>query len=317
VPFNSNIERTGAAALMPEEVTREIIQGVPQSSAVMSLARRLPNMSRKQTRMPVLDSLPLAYFVDGDTGLKQTTTMAWDNKYLDAEEVAVIVPIPEAVLDDTDYDIWGEVRPRVSEAIGKVFDAAVFFGTNAPTAWPDDLKTAAVAAGNSADLSTIVAAGGDLYDAIMGEDGSIAKIEADGFMATGHVAPTAMRSKLRGLRDANGVPIFTRSMQEGNRYELDGDPMLFPLNGIQDSTNVLMFSGDWTQLVWAVRQEITYKILTESVIQDGSGNIIYNLAQQDMVALRAVIRLAWQVPNPINSEEETEANRFPFSILVP
>jgi hypothetical protein len=44
---------------------------------------------------------------------------------------------------------------------------------------------------------------------------------------------------------------------------------------------------------------------------------VYNLAQQDMVALRAVMRIGWQVPNPINRVEETEANRYPFALLIP
>lgn len=62
-------------------------------------------MSSKTYKMPVLDMLPLAYFVNGDTGQKQTTKMMWDKKFITAEEIAVIVPIPEAVLDDSDYDI--------------------------------------------------------------------------------------------------------------------------------------------------------------------------------------------------------------------
>ena len=111
--FNSQITRTDADALIPEAVSREIIQGVPTTSQVMRLGRRLPNMPRNKTRLPVLSALPTAYFVNGDTGLKQTTEMLWANKYLNAEELAVIVPIPEAVLADADYDIWGEIRPRI------------------------------------------------------------------------------------------------------------------------------------------------------------------------------------------------------------
>jgi len=41
------------------------------------------------------------------------------------------------------------------------------------------------------------------------------------------------------------------------------------------------------------------------------------LMQQDMLALRAVMRIGWQVPNPINRLQETEANRYPFSVLIP
>jgi hypothetical protein len=66
-----------------------------------------------------------------------------------------------------------------------------------------------------------------------------------------------------------------------------------------------------------MRQDITYKLLDQAVIQDGAGNIVYNLAQQDMVALRAVMRLAWQVPNPINKLNTNAATRFPIGVLKP
>jgi HK97 family phage major capsid protein len=323
LPYNSLIDRTGAGALIPEGVSREIIQSVAETSAVMRLGRRLPNMTSAVTRMPVLSALPTAYFVTGDTGLKQTTEVSWDNKYLNAEEIAAIIPIPEAVLDDAGYPIWDQVRPLVVEAIGNAFDAAVLFGTGAPAAWPDDILTAATAAGNVVDESTQVAAGDDLYDILLGTNGVVAKVEEDGFMVSGHIAPMALRGRLRGLRDDSGQPIFHRSgdngqnMQADSRWELDGEPILFPRNGAMNAASVLDFAGDWNQLVYAIRQDITWKVLDQAVIQDNTGAIIYNLPQQDMVALRAVIRLAWQVPNPINRLQSTEANRYPFAVLVP
>jgi hypothetical protein len=77
-----------------------------------------------------------------------------------------------------------------------------------------------------------------------------------------------------------------------------------------------MISGDWTKLVYAMRQDMTFKILDQAVIQDASGNIIYNLAQNDMVAIRAVMRLGFALPNPINRMEETAASRSPFCVLT-
>lgn len=308
------ISRSDAGALMPEDAAQVVIDGMPESSAIMRLGRQLPNMSRTQRRMPVVDSLLTAYFVTGDTGQKQTSKMAWANKYINAEELAVIVPIPENVLDDSEYDIWSQVQPRISEAFGIAFDAAVMRGTNAPAAWPTNLLAGSLAAGNQVVLG---AAGGDLYDDIMGEGGVIAKVEEDGFMVNGHVAALNLRSKLRGLRNDDGQPIFVSSLQAGGGYELDGNSIFFPRNGSMDAASALLFSGDWDQLVWATRTDITYKLLDQAVIQDTNGDILYNLAQQDMVALRAVMRIGWQLPNPINRIQSVEASRYPFATLVP
>ena len=136
-------------------------------------------------------------------------------------------------------------------------------------------------------------------------------------MHSGAAADTSMRARLRGLRDADGQLLFTRSMQEGTPYALDGEPMYFPRNGSWDVAQAHMILGDWNQLVFTIRQDITYKIFDQAIIQDAAGNIVYNLAQQDMVALRAVMRVGWQVPNPINRLQETEADRYPFAALIP
>ena len=314
--FDNVISRTDAAALIPEEVSAEIMKTLPEKSAVLSLGRRLPNMSRYQQRMPVQSALASAYFVAGDTGLKQTSEVNWENIYVTAEELAVLVPIPEAVLDDADYDIWGEVKPSLEEALGLAIDQAVLYGTNAPASWPSSLLVGATAAGHVISAAAYT----DLYEAIMAEtaagvDGDLMLIEADGFMATGHVGHMSMRGMLRGVRDVNGQPIFNRSMQDKNRYELDGSPILFPRNGSVVAGSSLLISGDWTQLVYSIRQDITYKVLDQAVIQDNTGAIVYNLAQQDMVALRAVLRLGWQLPNPINRMNAVAGTRYPFAIL--
>ena len=323
MPYNSLISRTDAAALIPEDVSNVLLADIAGSNPILQLARRLPNMSRAQTRMPVLGSLAIAYFVSGDTGLKQTTELTWENKYVDAAEVAAIVPIPESVLEDADYDIWGQVRPELVRAFNKTIAQAVLYGTNIPATWTTNLGAAGLVAGSTAAGHTISeAAYADLYEAILGEtaggvDGQVMLVEADGFMVNGHMAHVSMRGKLRNVRDANGNPIFTRSIQDATRYALDGAPVFFPLDGSMVASSSLDIAGDWQQLVWSIRQDMTYKILTEAVIQDAAGNIVYNLAQQDMVALRAVMRLGVALPNPINAMNETDATRYPFAVLTP
>ena len=305
------IDRTGAESLIPTQESNEIIQGVVTQSAVLQRGRRLANMTSRQYKMPVLDMLPIAYFVNGDTGQKQTTKQAWDKKYITAEEIAVIIPIPEAVLDDSEYDIWAEVRPRIVEAFGKVIDGAILFDVNKPDSWRDGVVTTATKAGSVVTLGSA----DNLYDKIMGEDGVIAKVESSGYFVNGHMADISMRAKLRGLKDENGNPIFKSDMQSGTNYALDGSPMNFPNNGSFDKSKALMISGDFSQLTYAIRQDITFKLFTEGVVQNTDGTIAYNLMQNDMVALRAVMRLGWEIPNPINSVQKDKAKRCPFSLL--
>jgi hypothetical protein len=104
---------------------------------------------------------------------------------------------------------------------------------------------------------------------------------------------------------------------QGNRYgddlsatNIHGANVLYPMRGLWPANTTGLaeaIAGDWGQLVLGIRQDITYKVLDQAVIQDGSGNIVYNLAQQDMVALRVVFRAGWQVSNPINATSRPRA----------
>lgn len=293
--------RADVEALIREQIVSTVFQDAPKQSTFMSMARRLPNMTSKQTRIRVLDFLPTAHWVNGDTGMKQTTRQAWDNVYLTAGELAVIVPIPESVFDDAEMDIMGEITPRVNEAIGQKVDAATIFGDNRPPEWQADIITLARQAGNNVSP----AEGKDWYDLILGEDGAFAKVENDGYGVSGAIAPMNFKSKLRGLRDANGNPIFMRTMQESARYTLDGSPLTFPENGGFFPNIAQLVVGDFSQAVYAIRQDIAVKILDQGVIQDPeSKEIVYNLAQQDMIALRIVFRMGWALPNPATRMNE-------------
>ncbi len=316
MPTNSIVDRIDASALIPEDAAREIIQATTESSALLSVARRLPNMSRKQQRIPVVSTQPTAYFVTGDTGLKNTSDMAWDNVYLNAEELAVIVPMPQALLDDADYNIAQEMRPHLVEAdfVSQVrrmqregFHLAYLEADGV-------VRAVAVAAGNNVALG----AGTDVYDDLLGASGVWSKVEADGYMVNGTIAATTFMGRLRGLRDGvGGQPIFLQGGLQGQpNYTLLGTPVFFPRNGGFDASATHAFAGDWSQIVYSIRQDISYTIADQGVITDNAGNIVYNLFQQDMVALRAVMRVAIAVPNPINKLQGTAANRYPIGVLT-
>ena len=327
MPYNSIISRADSASLVPAEISNEILDSVATMNPVLQLARRLPNLSTSQRRLPILSALATAYFVTGDTGLKQTSEVNWANRFIDAEELAVIVPISQAVLDDVaggSFDIWSQVRPEMERAISIAVTGAVLYGTNIPATWTVNLNGAAgLIAGSTAAAQTIhSAAYADLYEAILGQTGAAVNgqfmmVEAQGFPVTGSVAHVGMRGLLRNTRSMTGELIFKTNMQDPTRYELDGTPIYFPTDGTLALATCASIAGDWSQLVYAMRQDITWTLATEGVIQDATGAIVYNLFQQDMVALRAVIRLGVALPNPPTRMNigAAVAARFPFSVL--
>ena len=308
--YNSIISRSEADVFIPIEVAGEILQSALQESAALSLFPHV-SMSAKQRRIPVVSALPVAYFFSGDTGLKQTTEMAWSGKYLEAEELAAIVPIPEAVLDDADFDLWGAIQPRLAEAIGRALDAAIFFGTNKPATWGAALVPGATAAGNTYARGTNNAAAGGIAADI---SGLFSVVEADGYAVDAVVAIPSLKGLLRNARDAQGV--LLSEVSAGSIFGATlktAMPGLWPAPALGSAEAV---AGDFTQGILGVRQDLTYKVLDQAVITDAAGVVIYNLAQQDMVALRVVARYAWQIANPMTFDNPTDATRFPFAVLT-
>ena len=277
----------------------------------MQLMRRLPNMSTKTQKMPVLSLLPSADFVNGDSGMKITTNAAWKDKQLVVGEIAAIVPVPQAVIDDADYDIWGQVQPLLIESFGRIFDNQVFNGGNpkAPVEWPLGIIPQATTAGNVVTMGT----GSDVLDDI---NNAFGLLEEQEYEVTGMAAQKTLRTALRGLRNENRDFLF-QSPTSGSDQNPFGVPIYFAGRGVWDKTKATGILGEWSNAVYSMRQDMTFQIFDTGVISDDAGKVVYNLLQQDMVALRAVMRLAWQVTNPIDIDRTDIITTFPFAIIKP
>lgn len=298
----NRIEKTNVDALLEEQVVSEIFKDVQKESKAMSLFRRLPNMTSDKTKLRVSDSLPIAYFVDENknNGRKQLTNSAWKNVYLTAEELAVIVPIKENLLNDVDVDLWGEIKPQLITAIAKAVDDAIFNGTGAPTSWGDGIIPQIKAKGKN------VTETGKLYSDI---NDVMTEVETSGYDVNTLLGGVNLKGKFRMMTDTTGQPLNTTEIGSLRREFLD--------NGAWDSTKATLIAGDFNQAVYAIRQDVTYKVLDQAVIQDPtSGDILYNLAQEDMVALRVTFRMGYAIPNPVTSLDGT-TSRYPFAVLTP
>lgn len=309
MPYGNVITRSDAQALIPEDVSQAFLAGAENESLALSAFTRIP-VAQSQTRLPILSALPLAYWVNGDTGLKQTTEVNWANKYLNIEELAVIVPIPEAVLDDASFDVWGSVKPLLENAVARAVDSAVVFGTNAPGSFPTAIAPAAAAAGNTYTRTTNNAAAGGIAEDF---NKLYAKVEEDGYSPDALALKVNYKGYLRGARSNTG-----EATGEVTTKEVHGVTPTYPMRGLWPSSSgsatAVALQSD--QFVVGVRQDFTYKVLDQAVIQDNNGDIVYNLAQQDMVALRVTFRMGWQVANPINYDQAVEASRYPAGVML-
>jgi hypothetical protein len=313
MPYNSAILREGATAQIPEEFSRELIKNLSDVSIALKSFPRIP-VSRGQVRMPVLSALPVAYFTGSDTGLKQTTKVEWKNKYMNIEEIACIAPIPEAVADDlrdgAGFEIWDELEPLINTAVARTFDGAVVFGEGAPAIWPTPIVTAAVAAGNLYHRGTASPEHGALASDV---SEVISTLEEDGFSPDYAAAAVSLKGKLRNARNS-----FGDRFPEIGEEQIYGAGVIYPTKGLwpvgKNKPELVALESD--QFVVGIREDIDIKLLDQAVITDNKGLIQFNLAQEDMVALRVRFRAGWQISNQITYDNPNEETRYAASVLL-
>lgn len=298
---------------IPTAYATTIIEEAAKSSMALTSFRQV-RIPTKVNNLPVLDALPTAKWVTGEPsaadesgGQKDVTSQAWKGLVLTAEEIAAIVVIPEAVLEDSTIDLWAQITPRIAESVGKALDLACFAGTDKPASWPAAIIPAAATATNTLVETPTTTAG---YNS------AFALVEADGFVVRDVYAPLTEKATYRGW-NASGVPIYLTDVRDDGRVDsIYGVPVRYDDFGAVGTTVVV---GDGSKAIIGTRTDMQFKVLTEATIdvsaaQDGTAMV--NLAQQDSVGLRVRARFAFAVANPVTHANATEATRFPFATIT-
>jgi HK97 family phage major capsid protein len=311
----ADITRADALALLATQELNDIIKPETSSSAALA-AFRTVRMSKGTSRMPVLAALPTAGWVtDGSaaegTGVKPTSKVSWANKELIAEEMAVIVPVHENTIADSDFDIWGEVRPLVAQEFGRILDAAVFFGTNKPVTWLDPaLIPGAIAAENYIVEGTLPD-GTPSQDLAEDFNEAFGLVEDDEFDVNSAFTGRFLRRSLRGLRDEQGQPIYLDALRsDGSTASIYGQDLRYITNGGWDRDVATALVGDASKVVIGIREDVQVKLLTEATV----GGI--NLAERDMVALRFKFRVAFATAYS-TARIGGSPDDYPFAIIAP
>ena len=249
--FNDLITRTDVP--IPTEEVGELLKVMPEESVLLKRARRQP-MSTKTVKQTIMTTFPDAYWVDGDTGLKQTTKQSFSQPTMTAEELAVIAVVPDAVIDDSSLPIWETLRPYLAEAIGKKVDAAAIYGTDKPASWPLALVPGAIAAGVITPGNLTATPADQRKDAgQLVADLGLRMARDAGANLSGLIAQAGTGWELDRIRDADRRPIY-----DGVAGALRGVPFDELKNGAWSDvgtgdTAVPLIGVDWSQVYVGIR----------------------------------------------------------------
>ena len=337
--FDEVLGRTPSGNRLARERTERLISQIVKDVEKESFALRLSTvhqMSTYQERYRVSNSVPEAYWINGtttagdaphgssndddtnqvakDSGLKQTTNMTWDNLFINPDEIAVMVPMPDSWRVDSDI-AWAEVEEAVRTAFAKTIDAALFYGASLtthplPSSFGDGLVAEAIAAGNSYEEGTDAVDLADSYAAFL------QSFEQRGFKSSGVVVDNAEQWRLIRLRSAGPekLPIYTPPTAEGPGL-IYGRRLEQVDNGVFDPSLATAIVADWGKVHVGIRQGITFEMSKTAVIHDASGAVTYNAWQQDGQVLRAVMRLGYVVLDPYM--HQTQQREYPVQVMTP
>ena len=321
----AEITRANAAAVISEQKVSDIIEYATVGSVVLNTFEVVP-MSKKVLSQPMVTALPDAHFVTDGTstgdseasGTKPTTNMTWGTRTMTAEEIAVIVPVHENLLADADIDIWAAIKPKIAEAFAIRLDNAVLYGDEAPASWAThaNLVAKAITAGNVYNIGGHAANLGGLAEDF---NSVFALVEDDGFDVNKVLAVRSLRSKLRGLRDANGAPLYLDGVRgDSNTSTIYGEALDYLHKRVSREVSLSATPGpqrrgvhalvlDKSQFQVGIREDFTVKFLDQATVNG------INLAERDMVALRFKFRVAFGAfpLSPVNSVGD-----YPVALLT-
>jgi len=289
------------SGVIPPAFSTTIIEEAIQQSAALSLGNRIP-MGTRIAQMPVPKQFPKAGWSSTPYGgRKPYTDLALDIETITAEEVAAVVAIPDAMVDDSSINLWNFVRPRLAEAIAVAVDEAMLFGIDAPATFP---------AGGVVGQAHQVDAGFDAVDTV---NQAMSAVEDGGLNVTGHAMDIGAKGALRGVRDQSGALLLgTQQVGSVSVDTLYGSRIQYA----SFSQRIPDFiTGAWQYLLIGVRQDIRYDMNPAAVLADDQGRVVISGFQDNVLPMKVWARFGCAILKPVTVREPEGAVPFAVSTL--
>lgn len=210
--------------LLPATITGPIFDQAIESSAVMSLARRVPLSITANTAIPVSMDIPAAGWVS-EGGQKPVGSGAVGIKTMTGKKVALLVPVSEEVARSNAAGLYAQLRQDLPIAIARAFDYAAIHGKDLRTGGAGPFSDYLLKNAADIELGTATQANGGMFaDLVNGEK---AVVDA-GYDFSGFAADPRLKPTLKLGTDNTGRPLWVDSPTQGiNAGSLIGYPAYY------------------------------------------------------------------------------------------
>nr|DAM61513.1 MAG TPA: Major capsid protein [Caudoviricetes sp.] len=274
---------------VPEKQGDLVIKQVVDDSLVTKLAK-YEEMDSLRKKFTYLAEGPGAYWVSEGEKI-QTSKAKWLSVDMEAHKLAVIIPVSNEFLNFTVTDFFNQMKPKIAEAFQATFDKSVLFGGE-DSPFPKGLSVLERATTEGNIITQSDSPYSDINDLM-------ALIE-DADLEPQAIATTRSYNKdLRGALDERKLPIFN-GPRDGVTAEVLGLPIVYGNKKAWDKEKAVAITGDFDNLFYGIPQGIEYKILEEATLSTivGEDGAPINLAERDMVGLRATMYVAFLTVKP-------------------
>jgi HK97 family phage major capsid protein len=200
--------------LVPDDLSREVIELLRPLSAVRRGNPRVIRMPRGVTTFPKIDASASASYVAENEDIP-ASQQTFGGKRMTAKKLAAMVPISNELLAGTMNGADAIIRSDLIAELSKTEDAALLRGNgveHAPQGIRYQAATGNISGTNGTSVTQIEQ---DIVDLI--DDLSNANISLD---RASFIMPTRSRNKLFNLRDTNGNLIFPEVREAGTLFGL-------------------------------------------------------------------------------------------------
>lgn len=297
---------TGTGTTAPDDaqagytVPTELMAEVLRIATVAGVARRemryLPFTGPGNTRSIPAVGTSVSVSWTNEGAATGSSTPNFDPITQTLKKLTIMVPMTNEILEDTAVNLTGLVAELIAEAMVYAEDSQFLAGTGSP--WTGVLNASGVNSVTQTGTGGIA----DVTDAAILQ----AAVDATPAGALQNAKWYMHRSVLghfRGLKGSDGQYVFG-APTDGGPATLLGYPVVISevlptkTTCATNGTKGVFFGDLRKAAILGDKQQLRVKLLEEATIKDTDGSTSINLAEQDMVALRAIQRVGYVLGLP-------------------